>query len=165
MSLFSKPMNAIPPELPHRKHPAHGILYVDGQPAIIFDTVCTKGRASWLANDEVHQLLREVWSEAVAWLVGRYIILPDHIHMFAAATIIDIDFKNWVQYWKSQFTKRHKVPDHRCQTDDWDTRMRTPQQYEEKWEYVRFNAVRHKLVTRPEDWPYQGVIHELRWDQ
>ena len=67
-----------------------------------------------------------------AWLVGRYVIMPGHIHLFAAATSTKIEFKNWVKYWKSQFTKRHKVADHRWQTDDWDTRMRTGEQYEEK---------------------------------
>ena len=106
-----------------------------------------------------------MWNDASAWLVGRYIIMPDHIHLFAAATAIDIEFKNWVKYWKSQFTKRHKVAEHRWQTDDWDTRMRSGHQYEEKWEYVRYNAFRHELVVRPEDWPHQGVLNELRWDE
>ncbi|MFN8706769.1 MAG: transposase [Planctomyces sp.] len=152
-------------EMPYRRHPAHGVLYVEGQPTIIFDTVCTKNRRSWLANDEIHQLLREVWCEASAWLVGRYIIMPDHIHMFVAATTPDVDFRNWVKYWKSQFTRRHKFPDHRWQANDWDTRMRTAEQYEEKWEYVRFNAVRHQLVTCPEDWPFQGTLTELKWEQ
>ena len=152
------------PDRAQRKHPAHGVLYVEGQPTIIFDTVCTRGRMRWLANDEIHQLLREVWAESSAWAVGRYIIMPDHIHMFAAATALEIEFKNWVKYWKSIFTKRHKVTDHDWQTDDWDTRMRTALQYEEKWEYVRFNAVRHKLVEDPEDWPFQGALNELRWD-
>jgi putative transposase len=152
-------------DLPQRKHPAHGVLYVDCQPTIIFDTVCTKDRKPWLANQDVHSLLRDVWTDASAWLVGRYVIMPDHIHLFAAATSTEIEFKNWVKYWKSQFTKRHKVADHRWQTDDWDTRMRTAQQYEEKWEYVRFNPVRHKLTQRPEDWPFWGILNELRWEQ
>jgi putative transposase len=142
----------------------HGVLYIDGRPTIIFDTVCTKDRKPWLANEEVHQLLRQVWSEASAWLVGRYMIMPDHIHLFAAATAIQIEFKSWMQFWKSQFTKRHQVAEHRWQTDDWDTRMRSAQQYEEKWDYVRFNAVRAGLVERPEQWPFQGVLHELRWE-
>ena len=150
---------------PQRKHPAHGVLYIEGQPTILFNTVCTKDRQPWLANDETHELLKDVWSETSAWLVGRYIIMPDHIHLFAAATAIDIEFKNWVKYWKSQFTKRHKVADHRWQTDDWDTRMRSGRQYEEKWEYVRYNAVRHELVSSPEEWPHQGVLNELRWDE
>ena len=159
-----KLMSETPSDLPRRKHPARGVLYIEGQPTIIFDTVCTKDRKPWLANDEVHQLLRDIWTDASAWLVGRYMIMPDHIHMFAAATATEIEFKNWVTFWKSQFTKRHKVADHRWQTDDWDTRMRTGEQYEEKWEYVRRNPVRHKLTDHPEVWLYQGILNELRWE-
>ena len=151
-------------EFHDRKHPAHGVLYVAGKPTIVFDTVCTKDRKPWLANDDVHRLLCEVWVDASMWLVGRYIIMPDHIHLFAAMTAHEIEFRNWVRYWKSNFTRRLKVADFRWQTADWDTRMRTPEQYEEKWDYVRFNAVRHKLVERPEDWPYQGVLNDIRWD-
>ncbi len=150
---------------PQRKHPADGILYVDGQPTIVFHTVCTKDRKPWLASDDVHHLLREVWTDASAWLVGRYMIMPDHIHLFAAMTKDEIDFKKRVTYWKSQFTKRHKINGHRWQTDDWDTRMRTGRQYEEKWDYVHMNPIRHKLVERPDDWPFQGVLNELRWEE
>jgi len=151
-------------EKPSRKHPASGVLHLPHQPTIVFDTVCTRDRIPWLANDDVHELLREVWQEATGWLVGRYVIMPDHIHYFAAATESAIEFKNWVRYWKSQYTKRHQVAEHRWLTDDWDTRMRGARQYEEKWEYIQANPVRHKLVSRPEDWPYRGEIHELRWD-
>ena len=152
------------PLRPERKHPADGVLYVDGQPTIVFDTVCIKDRRPWLANAEVHELLRQVWTDASAWAVGRYIIMPDHIHLFAGATANAVEFKNWVKYWKSQFSKQHKTEGHRWQTDDWDTRMRSVEQYEQKWHYVRFNPVRHKLVERSEDWPFQGILHELRWD-
>jgi hypothetical protein len=84
--------------LPARKHPVHGVLFVDGQPTIIFDTVCTKHRSPWLANDAVHQLLREIWQEADAWWMGRYMIMPDHIHFLAAATESAIPYENWVKF-------------------------------------------------------------------
>jgi len=42
-------------------------------------------------------------------------------------------------------------------------RLRDARQYEEKWTYLRENPLRKQLVTRPEDWPYQGTIHPLRW--
>ena len=96
--------------------------------------------------------------------MGRYMIMPDHIHFFAAATESGVvPYENWVKYWKSQFCKRHKVPEHRWQTDHWDTRMLSEQTYEEKWEYVCENPVRAGLIARREDWPFQGEIHELRW--
>ena len=149
---------------PQRKHPAHGVRLIDGQPTIIFDTICTKDRDAWLACEEVHQSLREIWQGATAWLMGRYMILPDHLHFFAAATESSISYDRWVTYWKSQFSKRHGHSEHLWQTDHWDTRVRSAQRYAEKYEYVRLNPVRLGLVERPEDWPYQGEIHELRWD-
>src|SRR5262245_30305565 len=115
--------------LPKRKHPAHGILFVEGQPTIIFDTVCTKERGKWLANDIVHNLLREVWLDADAWWMGRYMIMTDHIHFFAAATESPISYENWVKYWKSQFSKRHKNLEHRWLTDHWDVRVRSAKAY------------------------------------
>jgi len=69
-------------QYPDRKRPTHGILHFDNKPTILFDTVCTKDRKQALDNQQVHQLLREVWSESTAWLVGRYVIMPDHIHFF-----------------------------------------------------------------------------------
>jgi hypothetical protein len=29
--------------------------------------------------------------------------------------------------------------------------------------YVRRNPIRHDLVTKAEDWPYQGEIEHLEW--
>ncbi len=150
-------------KLPYRKHPTHGIRFIDGQPTVIYDTVCAKDRQPWLTDGEVHDLLCEVWREANAWLMGRYVIMPDHVHFFAWATNIEIDYENWITYWKSQFSKKHNHRDHRWQTDHWDRRMRSANAYEEKWEYIRRNPVRHNLVDDPDEWPYQGEIHQLRW--
>ena len=148
----------------HRKHPTHGILVVDHQPTIIFDTVCTKDRKKWLACDEVHQLLQETWKDADAWLMGRYVVMPDHIHFFAGAVDPSVPYENWVKYWKSQFSKKHHNKQHRWLVDHWDRRVRSEDKYEEKWEYVRRNPVRHELVKTPEEWPYQGEVNALRWN-
>ena len=42
-------------------------------------------------------------------------------------------------------------------------RMRDGESYAQKWQYVRENPVRAKLVARPEDWSYFGRVHELQW--
>ena len=49
------------------------------------------------------------------------------------------------------------------QKDCWDRQMRDAEHYERRLEYVRQNPVRAGLVARPEDWPYQGTIHDLVW--
>ena len=88
-----------------RRHPVHGIKYVEGQPTIIFDTMCTKGRTPAFANVEFHSTFRAVAGNATAWLMGRYVIMPDHIHFFAGDVGRDIPYENWIKYLKSQLTK------------------------------------------------------------
>lgn len=88
-------------------------------------------------------------------------ILPDHLHLFAAPGEPEIEFDNWVRYWKSQFRKQFGVPEHRFETDHWDRRLRSRESYAEKWEYVRENPVRHGLVKIPDEWPFQGELNVL----
>ena len=160
---------------PPRRHPAHGILVSSHTPTIVFLTVCTKGRKPWLATREVHELLRAVWGDARAWLVGRYVLMPDHVHLFcapneegsagASPSRVEValpPLDNWVRYWKSQFSKRDQNPQRRWQVDHWDTRLRRGDSYDGKWEYVRNNPVRAGLVVRPEDWQFGGELHDLR---
>ena len=54
-------------------------------------------------------------------------------------------------------------PRHQWHADHWDRRMRNGESYEEKWTYVRDNPVRHHLVERVEEWPYQGEMNVLGW--
>lgn len=146
-----------------RKRPAHGVLMRGDHPVIVFLTVCTKDRVPWLADDDVHASLRTIWTECSAWSVGKYVIMPDHIHLFAAPGSAEVPFDNWVRYWKSQFTKRYSPPTRSWQPDHWDRRLRGSESYAEKWEYVRNNPVRHGLVEQAEEWPFQGEIHVLPW--
>ena len=68
-----------------RKHPVHALVHErHNTPVIVFLTVCTKNRKAILANDSAHQLLRAAWQTQPSWLVGRYVILPDHLHLFCA---------------------------------------------------------------------------------
>ena len=146
-----------------RQHPTHGVFTNKHIPTIVFLTVCTKDHQQWLTTTEVHGLLRVIWKQATAWLVGKYVIMPDHVHLFVAPGTKEISFDNWVQYWKSQFSKQHKNPANRWQTDHWDRRLRSWENYRKKWEYVCHNPVRHGLVEQVEDWAYKGEIHDLLW--
>ncbi len=146
-----------------RKHPAHGVLVDWERHPIVLVTVCTRGRSPWLGTPEVHELLCDVWRKADAWAAGRYVLMPDHIHVFSAPTQDQIELDSWVQYWKSQFTKRHRIPEHRWQTDHWDTRLRSAASYDARWEYVRHNPVRAGLVAGADEWPFQGELNVFWW--
>jgi putative transposase len=146
-----------------RKKPAHGVLIDPLQPTIVLVTVCTKDRSPWLATSENHKTLCATWSEASAWLVGRYVLMPNHVHFFAAPGRLEIPLDHWVRYWKSQFTQARYFSEQEWQVNHWDTRLRSGESYDEKWAYVRENPVRAGLVERFQDWPYQGELSVLHW--
>jgi hypothetical protein len=66
------------------------------------------------------------------------------------------------RYWKNGAARALKTDDRPLwQRDFWDTQLRSSDSYEQKWEYVRYNPVRHKLCLMAADWPFQGEIHQL----
>ena len=132
-------------------------------PTIVYVTACTSKRKPWLATIAHHDGIRDVWRNAAAWMVGRYVIMPDHLHFFAAPGNQDVGLETWIRYWKRLFRKAIRDRCYRWQGSHWDTRLRSSESYEEKWEYVRQNPVRHGLVAHADDWPYAGEIHELDW--
>ena len=67
-----------------RRRPAHWIPRPDQGHVIVFLPCCTHGRSRWLADSVVHRLLREAWLAASRWKVGRYVLMPDHLHLFCA---------------------------------------------------------------------------------
>ena len=61
-------------------------VYLDT--AIYFMTTCTSKRQRVLANDQAAQILRDQFAQAprrYGWRIGRYVIMPDHIHLFCAS--------------------------------------------------------------------------------
>jgi len=152
-----------PFEEPGRRKPPQGVRIDLGGPTIIFVTICTKDRVAWLACDEVHQLLRDVWLDAQAWLVGDYVLMPDHLHLFAAPRDLRFTAEKWITYWKSQFSKSHQHAHWAWQSKSVHHRLRDADGYREKWQYMRENPLRAGLVKEPDAWPYRGTIHPLIW--
>ncbi len=152
---------------PERHYPARWSLDDIGHRSnIIFCTVCIRNRRPLLATPAAHALLIEAWTQADAWLVGRYVILPDHLHLFCAPARRDSpNVKDWVAFWKSMASRRwpHEADKPLWQRDVWDRQLRQGESYGLKWDYVRRNPVRHGLATAPEDWPFQGERHVLLW--
>ena len=148
---------------PKRKWPAHGVHVPSLGPAIVYVTCCANNREPWMANPAVHKAMHEVWSSANAWLVGRYVIMPDHVHLFAAKGDSEVELEAWTRYWKRLVTQTLGAGPGKWQDSQWDTRMRSPESYREKLDYVLMNPVRKGLVQQPEEWPYSGEVHALDW--
>ena len=152
---------------PSRKTPVHQCVYrSDSRVPVVFLTVCSKDKKKIFNNQDVHELLKTVWINAALWITGRYIIMPDHIHLFCSPDRNDsIPLSRWVQYWKSQASLRWPQKEEQpvWQKSFWDTQIRHGESYQSKWEYVRQNPVRAGLCGSANDWPYQGELNTLNW--
>lgn len=158
-----KPLIDAPYQDVGRQRPARGVHVRSGQPTIVFLTICTRDRRQWLAQGAVHETLRAVWQAADAWLVGCYVLMPDHVHLFCAPRDLNFTLEQWMKYWQSRFSKTHKNPDWRFQSNAFHHRLRREENYYQKWDYVRQNPVRQGLVANPEDWKFQGRLNDLPW--
>jgi REP element-mobilizing transposase RayT len=141
-------------------------LELGNRSTIIFVTVCSAGRRPLFARPEIHALLLAGWRAANQWQVGRYIVMPDHIHFFCAPAMAEAaSLIEWIKFWKTYVTRRWPHPEEQpiWQPDFWDRQLRSADSYGDKWDYVRLNPVRHSLVARAESWPYQGELNVLEW--
>jgi len=162
-----------------RKHlPRLDRVLVRGAP-VYFITVCVENRARLLADRAVAEVLTEAWRhsyEAHGWMIGRYLVMPDHVHFFASPGLDTArDLSVFMGCWKRATTiriRKLQAAGHRrmprpterpfaWQKEFFDHLLRSDESYAQKWDYVRQNPVRCHLVSDSEGWPHQGEIHAL----
>lgn len=134
---------------------------------VYFVTACTHGRARWLNCRDIHRCFLEFCAKAAerGVLVGRYVLMPDHFHLFVALRPGGLTLSAWMKSLKNSLSKALRAMG--IQAPHWqdgffDHILRSSESYGQKWLYVRDNPVRAGLVSRAEDWPFQGEIHPLR---
>jgi putative transposase len=135
---------------------------------IYFITTCTFGRRAILASNEVVAILVEEWRNARSrrrWAIGRYVIMPDHVHFFCRteldAKALPIFMQRWKEWSSKRMARELNVTGRVWQEEFFDHVLRSNESYSQKWEYVKENPVRAGLVKKSEDWPFQGEIESL----
>ena len=136
---------------------------------VYFITFCTHQRMAILANQHIHSVCTEFFAEALKRkiFVGRYILMPDHIHLFVKLPPPAKNLSDWVKSLKNFLSKEFRnngVSSPHWQKGFFDHVLRSGESYSEKWLYVVENSVRSGLVKDWTDWPFQGEIHALRFD-
>ena len=127
-----------------------------------FVTFNTHHRHKLLANQAVHErfvnFAREAERRGIA--VGRYVLMPDHVHLFVSGGQ-DFILLQWVRMLKRIVSKAIPAALPHWQEGFFDHLIRRSESYAEKWDYVRQNPVRAGLVLEPGAWPYRGEIMRL----
>ncbi len=131
-----------------------------------FITTCVAGRRPILAVSEVVALFVEEWENSLrryGWAIGPYVVMPDHVHFFCRdieqATPLSLCIGKWKEWTTKRLATERSFEVPVWQREFFDHLFRSDESYKAKWEYIRLNPVRAKLVARAEDWPHQGHVH------
>ena len=138
-------------------------------PPLYFVTLCARQRREIFNSERVHNAFldycRSAHDHNIA--VGRYVLMPDHIHFFVQGNP-NFDLGVWVRGLKRVVAAavsggRRLVNSASSQGSIWqrgffDHVIRNTESYAQKWDYVRENPVRAGLVKKNEEWIFQGEI-------
>ena len=145
---------------------------------IYFITTCTFERRAILSSSDIAAILVQEWRTAHqrhGWAIGRYVIMPDHVHFFCRADLSPSPLQTFMQKWKQWTSKRIgreiavagigdpglKERSTLWQEEFFDHVLRSSESYSQKWEYVKENPVRAGFVNKSDDWPFHGEIESL----
>jgi REP-associated tyrosine transposase len=138
-----------------------GVLYISRP--IFFVTICTRYRSLIPSLPRAHAAFEEYGRRGASGFgvtVGRYVIMPDHIHLFVCGTP-DFVLSRWIGGLKRSMSKALDVPANFWQPGFFDHVLRSDERYYAKQIYIGDNPVRAGLVTESRHWPYQGDITSL----
>jgi REP element-mobilizing transposase RayT len=126
-----------------------------------FVTFNTRHREQVLAVKSVHDAFlafcqRAETEHAIA--VGRYVLMPDHVHFFVFLPEQGVRLSRWVGQLKRAMGNAAGTEHVTWQEGFFDHILRSEESYSQKWEYVRRNPERAGLCRHAEDWPWQGEI-------
>lgn len=148
------------------RHLAHVMPYASYP--LVFLTAVTHQRRQVLASQAAFEVLSELWRSSAAsdgWFVGDFVLMPDHVHLFAKGSADSRPLAAWVGSWKSLSARRMKVvasiDPPLWQPDYFDRFLRSRESYRAKWDYVALNPVRKGLCAEPGDWRWKGRLHEF----
>ncbi len=112
-----------------------------------FVTFNTHNRLSLLARDEIHKVFQSFCERAKGHniAVGRFVLMPDHVHLFVAMPMTGLTLSEWVGGLKTVLGKellRLGIQKPHWQEGFFDHPLRSAESYSQKWDYVRMNPAR-----------------------
>jgi putative transposase len=149
---------------------------------IFFFTLALVDRSSDLLVRQIDRLRHSymVMEESLPFETIAICILPDHLHALWQLPDGDADFASRWSLFKSGFSRGLPAAQTRTaskvakrekgiwQRRYWEHAIRDDTDFERHVDYIHYNAVKHRLVTRAADWPHssfhryvaQGILPE-----
>jgi putative transposase len=151
--------------MPEQRH-LHRLTFIWQKQPVYFVTACVAGRRPLLAKPDIHDILQDDWAglrKRHGWAVGRYVVMPDHVHFFMApmpndGTPLNQAVGKWKEWTAKRILKASGGTAPVWQPEFFDHLLRSEESLADKWTYVRNNPVRAGLVPQAEDWAYAGSV-------
>ena len=149
--------------------PRLALIFQKYRSPVFFVTFCTYRRRPILASAKIHSNFETFCQRGLAHnvVVGRYVIMPDHVHLFVCGGP-DFRLGGWIKLLKQSLGKALKgdgspacLGSRIWQEGFFDHLLRNDESMGQKWDYVFQNPVRAGLVSAAEAWPYQGEIARI----
>ena len=138
---------AQPPRLPT-------ILLPLDVPVIYWITLCVQHRERVLANAAVFTAMTQTITELRRWFVVSAVLMPDHFHaLVSPKEERDLPVGDFFTGFKRLLRQRLKHS-WNWQRSGFDRLLRSKDDAQEKWIYMRENPVRAGLARSWEEWPF-----------
>ena len=146
-----------PPRLP--------VVFAQRESPLYYITVNTLHRVELLDNEVIYDAFVSYAEKnaAVGRAIGKFVIMPNHIHFFACISEND-QLKTFVRLMKQNLAvalKKSTGNVLKWQPGFFDHLIRNSESYSQKWNYVHENPVRAELVESADDWSWQGEVVKI----
>jgi putative transposase len=147
----------------------------------VFITLVTFNRSPFLVSSISLQTLKYTWKtvgKAFPFTTDAVCVLPDHLHMMITLPENDSDYSLRIREIKRLFTRRYtasvgevafrnysridKKEATIWQRRFWEYTIRDEQDYENHFNYIHYNPVKHGLVKNVSSWPWSSFHRHVR---
>ena len=134
--------------------------------SIVFITQVVQDHKPVFKDESLIELLRATLrqvKELHPFAMLGYVFLPDHLHLLIKPTG-DSNFSQIMHSFKPNFTKAYKQaagitrPTKLWQKRFWDHIIRDEVDLHRHLDYIHYNPVKHRWVTKPENWAHSSFL-------
>ena len=141
-------------------------VYIRG--GCYFFTLVTHQRLPYFSDKSSVDLLMQAMNSVMVkqpFSVDAMVVLPDHLHCIWRMPSHEWDYSSRWREIKKIVTKRIRLRDGRREANIWQARfwehlIRDEEDWRCHMDYIHYNPVKHRLVSRVGDWPFSS-FHRL----